>query len=366
MKRILYIRNFAKEINLEHYNSQEIGLCKHFVDHSYDCDIIYYTKGKEEIITVYENNGKRLRIKTQKAIKVFSNAIYMKTLLSLGKYDVIILSEFHQIMSIILPLIKRDNIYIYHGTYKDENPLIRYIPKFIINRMDRYYNRIFTKSVLAKEYLEGKGFNHVEVVGVGLDTSKFNRIKNKSNLNSNIRSFGRYLLYIGEFCERKNTLFLLDVIAKLRDKEVKLVLVGHSSDEYKIKLLNRISELCIKDRVIFVGKVTQDDLPSYYEGAEIFLLPSNYEIFGMVLLECMYFNTLIISSRNGGSTTLFGRDNQDIIISEIKTDKWADKIDKMLIDIKSDLILQSKKIYSKGLKINNWNYISELMLKYFE
>jgi D-inositol-3-phosphate glycosyltransferase len=60
------------------------------------------------------------------------------------------------------------------------------------------------------------------------------------------------------------------------------------------------AELGIEDLVTFLGKRDQDLLPYYYSAAEVVVMPSHYESFGMVALEAMACGTPVIASRVGG------------------------------------------------------------------
>jgi D-inositol-3-phosphate glycosyltransferase len=60
------------------------------------------------------------------------------------------------------------------------------------------------------------------------------------------------------------------------------------------------AELGIEDLITFLGKRDQELLPYYYSAAELVVMPSHYESFGMVALEAMACGTPVIASRVGG------------------------------------------------------------------
>jgi D-inositol-3-phosphate glycosyltransferase len=65
--------------------------------------------------------------------------------------------------------------------------------------------------------------------------------------------------------------------------------------------LQKLSRDLQLDRmVIFLGKRDQDTLPYYYSAAEVLVMPSHYESFGMVALEAMACGTPVIASQVGG------------------------------------------------------------------
>lgn len=99
-----------------------------------------------------------------------------------------------------------------------------------------------------------------------------------------------------------------------------------------------IEELDIKEKVKFVGFVEQMDLPILYKNARCFLFPSNYEGFGMPVLESMKEGTPVVTSKNsslvevGGKAVLYTDGDIYSIkknLKKILTDKnFADKLAK--------------------------------------
>jgi len=66
------------------------------------------------------------------------------------------------------------------------------------------------------------------------------------------------------------------------------------------RLQDMVEELNIENFVIFLGKQDQQMLPYYYSAAEVVVMPSHYESFGMVALEAMACGTPVIASQVGG------------------------------------------------------------------
>lgn len=58
----------------------------------------------------------------------------------------------------------------------------------------------------------------------------------------------------------------------------------------------------------------------------MFVFTSNYEIFGMVLLESMYFGLPVISSMNGGASVLINSGKNGYVMDSFNADLWAEKI----------------------------------------
>jgi D-inositol-3-phosphate glycosyltransferase len=114
------------------------------------------------------------------------------------------------------------------------------------------------------------------------------------------------VLYVGRVEPLKGLDILLRAIALLNDNaDSQLLIVGGSLEkDAELKRLNALANnLNISDIVTFTGPVAQEDLPNYYNAADVFVLPSWYESFGLAALEAMSCGTPVVVSRVGGLTT---------------------------------------------------------------
>ncbi|MBQ5754111.1 MAG: glycosyltransferase family 4 protein, partial [Oscillospiraceae bacterium] len=136
------------------------------------------------------------------------------------------------------------------------------------------------------------------------------------------------LLYIGVLEERRSIPLLFETLAKVREQlpKAKLILVGKGEKEYVESCFAKARELGVWEAVEYHEKVPQSEVHSLYKRANLFVLPTRYEIFGMVLLEAMYFGLPAISSWNGGSSVLIEDGRDGIIQQEYDAGQYAEKI----------------------------------------
>lgn len=96
---------------------------------------------------------------------------------------------------------------------------------------------------------------------------------------------------------------MLEAVSKLSDSyNVQAVVVGaepESKGEAR-HLQGLVEELGIGDKVRLVGAVSHQELPYYYNAADICIVPSYYESFGMVAVEALASGTPVVASRVGG------------------------------------------------------------------
>ena len=102
-------------------------------------------------------------------------------------------------------------------------------------------------------------------------------------------------LFMGRLVYYKGCTVLIDAFSKLKG-DVKLTIIGGGS------LYEELNEKCkrlgISDKVDFAGKVKDEDLPKYYEDADVFVLPSTErsEAFALVQLEAMAYGMPVINT----------------------------------------------------------------------
>jgi D-inositol-3-phosphate glycosyltransferase len=121
----------------------------------------------------------------------------------------------------------------------------------------------------------------------------------------------RMILFVGRIEPLKGLDTLLKAVACLRVKDlaepVHLAVIGgdpEAAPEEMSAEMARIQKMCddltVGKMVAFLGKRSQDTLPYYYSAAEVVVMPSHYESFGMVALEAMACGTPVLASQVGG------------------------------------------------------------------
>ena len=107
-----------------------------------------------------------------------------------------------------------------------------------------------------------------------------------------------YILYLGGYSFRKNVPVLIQAFSQLKNlrHHVKLVLAGGIKSGPEEQLRSLIAELGIQEDVVWLGHISERDLPILYSGAEIFVYPSIYEGFGLPVLEAMACGAPVITS----------------------------------------------------------------------
>lgn len=337
--KILIARLFPYEINIKSYNVQEIGLAKALIKKGHQCDIVFYTKGKERKEKIEIDNEKYITVFWINGINFLKNGLYGNKIVKLAKsYDIVQSSEYDQIYNLKLMKKLKNKLLIYHGPYYSEfnngyNLKCKIFDKIFLNKKYKKV-KFITKSNLATNFLLDKGFTDVTTVGVGLDNGRVENTSKKmsSNLINKLKDEEKYLLYIGKIEERRNIFFLINILKNLiiNNPNIKLIMIGKGEKDYVEKVMQYAKANKVYENIIYISEVKQEEIGSLYKRCDVFLLPTSYEIFGMVLLEAMYFGIPTITTLNGGSSTLIKNEENGFIVQLNNEEKWINIIKELL------------------------------------
>lgn len=134
----------------------------------------------------------------------------------------------------------------------------------------------------------------VLVVYPGVKTGEFKKMS-KNELSQKYGVEKDFILFVGTLQPRKNIVRLIDAFSKMKNKDLDLVIVGKKGWQYE-EILAAPEKFGVMNRVKFLHEVTDDDLPSFYQHALFFILPSLYEGFGLPVLEAMQYECPVITS----------------------------------------------------------------------
>lgn len=182
-----------------------------------------------------------------------------------------------------------------------KNPLSNLYKKMIISRFNSYV----TYGTAAKEQIIRYGANPEKIfVGCNSVDVKWFIRKSQEFKEDEIKEMKkRYppknILYVGNFIAHKGVLNLIKAFQKLNMDNVGLILVGDGIE--KSVYLKYIKEHQIKN-VFFEGFVQKEDIVKYYKTADVFVLPSFNEVWGLVVNEAMACGLPVISSKLAGVT----------------------------------------------------------------
>jgi D-inositol-3-phosphate glycosyltransferase len=192
--------------------------------------------------------------------------------------------------------------------------------------------------------LYGADPRKIYVISPGVDTGRFHPIPAAhAKERIGIRSDCRIILFVGRIEPLKGIDHLLGAIARVVDQLPELregicvpIIGGEphriDEDDEMVRLQELRKELGIRDVVTFLGSKNQDTLQYYYSAAEMVVMPSDYESFGMVALEAMACGTPVIASDVGGLAFLVKDGRTGYRVPAGDTEALTDRIVHLLTD----------------------------------
>ncbi|ACN15622.1 putative glycosyl transferase RfaG [Desulforapulum autotrophicum HRM2] len=339
--KLAIVRTAAGSLKTTHYNVQEIGLGLSLIRHGFNVD--FYSKFLDiDHVTTYECiDGCELRLIPLSGICFKQITFYpglIKELTS-QNYDVVQVHEDSQLMSpMIVKNLKKNDVktILYQGMYKNHKGIGRiyqvvldYIWKNITIKNS---DLCLAKTTAAKSYLEVKRYKRIEVQPIGINIlnseKKFPLFDQIKGFRENFRFA---FFYVGIFEPRRNVIFLLELLKKFIDtfgmREACLIAVGKGPDLNKFK--RKIKDLQISNNVFQIDSIPNDQLPKIYKLTDIFLLPSQYEIYGMVILEALLYGIPVFSTKNAGAVDIIKKEKFGILM-DLDLDNWFERLNRYL------------------------------------
>lgn len=249
--------------------------------------------------------------------------------------------------------VKTPVVTTYHGLYHAQTTKKKILEP-IYNGLSRYFYKKFAKQTIcvehmSRKFLIEKGVPKDKVVTVhnGL---KLLKKPPKIDLKSfNISERNLIVLTASRITEVKGLNYLLEAIAELKGKTKVLftyVMIGDGPDVHKLKQLAK--ELKILDYVSFIGY--QNNIDSWLESADIFVLPSLHEYHSIALLEAMRSGIAIVATDVGGNVESVRNQKEGLIIESKNVKELSIALLKMLDD--SSLRIQYGKVAKARFKNN--------------
>ena len=236
--------------------------------------------------------------------------------------------------------------------------------KFIAGKLDA----VIDAGLLSRQYLTDSVFNSRYPPFFNafnnIDCQKFSNGKGfLKNNNRNYRDFKhnygkKVILYVGQLVARKGVFELLYVFEKIakNNKNVSLILLGSGPLEKALKYYCEQHRL---SQVFFTGFTGQNDIPKYYQIADVFVLLSHWDCNPLVIFEALASGLPIVASHAVGNTPEFVMDDYNgYVVDPFNSEMVVEKINRIISDQtiinkfgKNSQLLSQKSTYHNSYKI---------------
>jgi len=173
----------------------------------------------------------------------------------------------------------------------------------------------------------------ISVVPCGVNLELFQPVdKQKAKRELGFGS-GKTVLFVGRIEPLKGIEQLIRAMAYLQNgQDARLVVIGGGElSQKEIGRLRKLSrELNIEDSVTFTGALKQDRMPYFYSAADVCVIPSYYESFGLVALESLACGTPVVATDIGDLKSIIHQGETGYVVADNAPHHLAEKIDLLL------------------------------------
>jgi len=207
--------------------------------------------------------------------------------------------------------------------------LFYFLDRLLIKKWDSIIaDSQFTKEEIIFHYqIEPK---KIKLVYPGIEKKFKPQNKNKKLVQKYQLQNTKVLLYLGGLKPRKNIDFLIELMNQFKLEKVKLLICGKGSLSNQLK--NKVKELNLEMKVIFLDFIPEKEKVNYYNLTDIFVLPSQKEGFGLVLLEAAACKVPSVASNTSSLKELIINGETGYLARLNDVNDWILKIKKLLKD----------------------------------
>jgi len=174
----------------------------------------------------------------------------------------------------------------------------------------------------------------VSVIPPGVDLSRFRPMSQQQSRDYLGYGEGKNILFVGRLEPLKGLDILFRAVASLENiGDITLNIVGGDENSLeKARLQELAGRMKLTDSIRFIGSVSQDELPVHYNAADVCVLPSHYESFGLAALEAAACGRPVVASEVGGLPTIVKSGSTGFLVPPNHSDVMAERLCELLGD----------------------------------
>lgn len=211
------------------------------------------------------------------------------------------------------PLVVQIHATEFDRSPSDPNPFVYSIEKIGMEKADMVIAvSNYTKNKIIENY--GISPDKIKVVHNAIDPEFFNQSTNPNQLFDLKRAGKKIVLFVGRITLQKGPDYFLKAGQKVLQFNKNVVFIMAGSGDMERQIIEMAANLGISDKFLFAGFLTGENLKKAYLAADLFVLPSVSEPFGLTALESLALKTPILVSKQSGIA--------EVIQNALKVDFW--------------------------------------------
>jgi D-inositol-3-phosphate glycosyltransferase len=205
----------------------------------------------------------------------------------------------------------------------------------------------------------------VRVIPCGIDLKLFKpQDQQQAREKLGLRRHQPVLLFVGRLDPFKGPDLLLRTAAMMEEKAQIVIVGGKSSNDKDMKQLKELAaQLKISKRVHFIGARPQYELPVIYSAADVTVIPSYHESFGLAAVESLACCTPVVATRAGGLTTVVQNNETGFLVPR-GPGFFAERLDSLLQN--PVLLKQMSKAARPSVLQFNWKNVASKVQDMYE
>lgn len=359
--KVLIITNYPSPYRIPLFEkiAKKVDLYVYFtmVENDRNWDLNLQFKFKYKILRYFN-----LKIKGKDILNYHFNPSIFKELL-FNDYDIVISGGYSSLTSKIALLIcklQKIPFILWSGSTLYESSNLRKLAMPAIKLFIKSCDAFIVYGSRAKEYImsfnipEEKIFVAINVGDVSFFSKENKSLKGQKNrlLEENNIKTKRNILFVGRLIPIKGVKYLIAAFKELKNdfQDLGLLIIGTGPLKHHLCEISKN----YKD-IKFIGFVQPHELPIYYKMADVFVLPSTYELFSIVISEAMASGLPIVTTiTNGASEDLIINNVNGFIIEKKSSEEIYLALSKILSDenIKRDMGHNSKKFIEEKFNLD--------------
>lgn len=219
-----------------------------------------------------------------------------------------------------------------HNTSKIKQKLLdRMIPNIRLYRD----MTVMAKTPNVKEQMEAEQISHVVVAPCCLDLAAVHAEYKEEDVAAlraklNLQPDQKVLLFLARLIEEKHPIEMLEIFADLHRKDPSYRLISIGKGELQQEFEQKIGELGLRDAVRRIESIENSQVWKYYRMSDAMVNLNRVEIFGMAILEAMYYECPVVARRAPGPEYIL-KDGVDGFLCE-NSDQVKEQVRKICTD----------------------------------
>ncbi|MBN1461776.1 MAG: glycosyltransferase family 4 protein [Armatimonadetes bacterium] len=340
---VAIVRGSSVPLDPATYNIQELGLAKALHSIGIRCDV--YMAGNSRQLT---RHTIALASDAHSGIEAaFSWSIpafglpgeqgyfpRLSHLLDKTEYDLIQVHDDTQLTTLLVCLYARRRripLVLCQGMYKNYDRGARVLQcvwdALPLRVISRFTTQTVAKSGAARGYLQGKGFAPITVLPIGIDPSRLVGGKPVDwRRELGVSSTCVLAAYVGTIDDRRRLDVAVEAARRvaLQGLELHMIVAGEGPG---LEISRRLAVVNGRSIATFLGKLEQPNLGQLYSQADLFVLPTAYEIYGVSVVEAMFFSTPVIASATGGLLDLVRSGENGYLVPRLTACDWEQALE---------------------------------------